>query len=72
PSHLMPTKLMNANPKGGKHRKSQTPDDQDPTTAGRGNLTLTLKEPYPSGFVGNWNFYPTGATESAVVKLRCS
>ena len=42
PSHLMPTKRMNANPKGGSDATSQTPSDQDPTTAISGNLTLTL------------------------------
>ena len=33
PSHLVTTKPMNANPGGGKQAKSQTPGDQDPTTA---------------------------------------
>ena len=42
PSHLMPTKRMNTNPKSGTEDMSQTPGDQDPTTAISGNLTLTL------------------------------
>jgi hypothetical protein len=43
PSHLMPTKQMNANPNGGTEPMSQTPGDQDPTTATRGEFTLTLR-----------------------------
>ncbi len=43
PSHLMPTKRMNANPKAAPSATSQTPGDQDPTTATSGNLTLTLR-----------------------------
>src|ERR1700760_569160 len=38
PSHPMPTKPMHANPKGGSDPTSQTPGDQDPTTAISGNL----------------------------------
>jgi len=33
PSHLMPTKHMNGNPHSGSEPTSQTPGDQDPTTA---------------------------------------
>ena len=36
PSHLMPTQRVNANPKGSTEPTSQTPGDQDPTTAKRG------------------------------------
>ena len=42
PSHLVPTKRMDANPKTASDSMSQTPGDQDPTTATRGTLTLTL------------------------------
>jgi hypothetical protein len=41
----MPTKRFNANPESGSEPTSQTPGDQDPTTATCGNLTLTLSEP---------------------------
>ena len=46
PSHLMPAKRMNANPKAARQPTSQTPGDQDPTTATCGDLTLTLMAAY--------------------------
>jgi hypothetical protein len=41
---------MLANPEGGSQATSQTPGDQDPTTATCGNLTLTLTP----GYVSEW------------------
>ncbi|MGO9186148.1 hypothetical protein, partial [Mycobacterium sp.] len=41
----MPTKRMNAN-RSGSEATSQTPGDQDPTTATCGNPTLTLTRGY--------------------------
>src|ERR1700758_5337053 len=70
PSHLMPTKRMNANPTSGTEPTSQTPGDQDPTTAPRGNLTLTLRRAYRPKLVPSMCTKPTHHPRSADCSLR--